>query len=197
MVFPLASLFLYSRKFYIRRGCTNIDYCYAAILIVTYIKHHRDLNKVLASNTTLKRNGFIQLLSLGLFDILVTLPLAIIGLVQDVLQHEVSDFYPGMEAVHSGFSTVPIVPADEWKSAGFWTIFGVKSDEWINLILAFGFFLLFGLTERKRAWYRNLLWGVMKPLGYKPHTDIVVATTILFGSASPANSLANDTHITR
>ena len=53
---------------------------------MTYFKRNRELDATLASNTTMNRTAFFKLLALGLFDILLTLPLSIVGLVEDLLQ---------------------------------------------------------------------------------------------------------------
>ena len=161
-----------------------------------YVRHNKDLNEALASSMILNRKGFNKLLLLGLFDILVTLPLVIIDLVQGVLQDDVAYFWPGWKAVHIEFSTINTITADEWKTFGFWTIFGVKCDEWNSLVLAFGFFILFGLTEQKQAWYRSIFRGFIGLFGYKSRVD-PVASTIVFSHGPFANSVADDTHVTR
>ena len=86
---------------------------------MTYFKRNRDLDATLASNTTMNRSGFHKLLALGLFDILLTLPLSIVALVEDLLQGNITEFWPGWKAVHASFSTIPTVTSEEWKSAGF------------------------------------------------------------------------------
>ena len=159
---------------------------------MTYFKRNRNLNATLASNTTMNRSGFLKLLALGLFVILLTLPLSIVGLVEDLLQGGITGFWPGWKTVHASFSTVLTVTSEEWKSAGFWTVFTFKFDQWINPILAVAFFLLFGITEQKRAWYRSIFWKVARPFGLKPRVD-PVASNIVFGPGPPVNSATGDT----
>ena len=159
---------------------------------MTYFKRNRELDATLASNTTMNRNAFFKLLALGLFDILLTLPLGIVSLVEDILQGGITGFWPGWKAVHASFSTIPTATSEEWKSEGFWSVFNIRFDQWINPIFAVAFFLLFGITEQKRAWYRSIFWKVMRPLGLKPHVN-PVASGVVFGSGPVVNSTTNDT----
>ena len=159
---------------------------------MTYFKRNRELDATLASNTTMNRSGFLKLLALGLFDILLTLPLSIVLLVQNILQGGITGFWPGWKAVHASFSTIPTTTSEEWKSDGFWKVFFVRFDQWVNPILAVAFFLLFGITEQKRDWYRSIFWKVMQPFGLKPRVN-PVTSDIVFGSGLAVDSATNDT----
>ena len=159
---------------------------------MTYFKRNRELEAALASDTTINRSCFLKLLALGLFDILLTLPLTILGFVQDLLQVSITGFWPGWKAVHASFSTIPTATSEEWKSDGFWKVFFVRFDQWVNPILAVAFFLLFGITEQKRDWYRSIFWKVMRPFGLEPRVD-PVASDVVFGSGPMVNSTTNDT----
>ena len=160
-------------------------------MTLTYINHDKDLNETFASSAVVNRNGFFKLLALGLFDMFITLPVAIIQIVGDTRADGVSVFWPGWEAVHIDFSSIPTATAVEWKAAGSWTIFEIRFNQWINPILAMTFFLLFGLTQRKRAQYRCVFWKVMKPFGIRPDTD-VVASTIAFKPGTVNNSESHE-----
>ena len=157
-----------------------------------YFKQNRNLDATLASNTTMNRSGFLKLLALGLFDILLTLPLGTISLIEDLLQGGITGFWPGWKAVHASFSTIPTITSEEWRSAGFWTVFNFGFDQWVNPIFAIAFFILFGITEQKRAWYRSTFWKVMRPFGLEPRVD-PVASDVVFGSGPMVNSATNDT----
>ena len=159
---------------------------------MTYFKRNRELDATLASNTTMNRSGFLKLLALGLFDILLTLPIQILSFVQDILQVGITGFWPGWKAVHASFSTIPTFTSEEWKSAGFWTVFSIRFDQWVNPIFAVVFFLLFGTTKQKQDWYRSIFWKVMQPFGLEPRVD-PVASDVVFGSGPMVNSATNDT----
>ena len=154
-------------------------------MIFTYFRHNRDLNGALASNASIDRNGFLKLLVLGGFDVIMTLPFAVMVLVTDLLFDGGISFWPGWKAIHSDFSTIPTATSEEWKAGGFWTIFIIRFDQWINPVFALAFFLLFGLTEHKRSWYRSIFWKAMKPFGFKSRVDPVVSS-IAFGSGPGA-----------
>ena len=143
------------------------------------------MNGALASNASIDRNGFFKLLVLGIFDVIITMPLAVIELVKDLLFDGSVSFWPGWKAIHSDFSTIPTATSEEWKARGFWTIFEVRFYQWINPVFALAFFLLFGLTEQKRSWYRSIFWRAVKPFGLRPRVD-PVASSIAFGSGPGA-----------
>ena len=118
---------------------------------------------------------------LGVFDVIITLPLAVIVLVTDLVFGGDTSFWPGWKAIHGDFSTIPTATSEEWKADGFWTNFSIRFDQWVDPIFALVFFLLFGLTEQKRFWYRSVFWRAVKPLGFRPRDD-PVASSIAFGS---------------
>ena len=198
LLFPLTSLTLYARECLPGMLLHTLDTFPTARLIMTYFRRNQDLDATLESNTshtTMNGSAFFKLLALGLFDILLTLPLAILQLVVNILGGNILGFWPGWKVAHASFSTIPTATSEEWKSSGFWTVFGIEVDHWINVIFAVTFFILFGITERKRAWYRSIFWRVMRPLGLKARVD-PVASDIVFGSGPMSNPVTVDTQTT-
>ena len=163
-------------------------------MIRAYFKHNRDFNSVLANQTTINRDRFTKMLALGLLDIVVTLPVTIVGLVEDLLQSEIVGFYPGWTAAHEHFHRIGIVTEEQWRSAGFWFNFTIRFDQWIIPVYSVIFFLLFGLTKQKRAWYRGLFWKLVKPLGFKPRAKPEVSE-IMFKISPIVNFEARDTQM--
>ena len=156
------------------------------------IRHRRELNENLSNNSTLSQDSFFKLLALGLFDIIITLPLSILGLVSDVSQSETVGFWPGWDIVHGHFGKIPKISSKDWKAQGFWSIFNIRFDQWVNVICAAAFFLLFGLTKSKRAWYRSLFRSIKPLIGLKvPETPEV--TDMEFSAAPGAYSSSGGT----
>ena len=162
---------------------------------MTYFKINRDPNATLATDGTIGKSRFTQLLALGLFDIIITLPLQVIDLVLVILQNSIVGFWPGWQTVHTGFSNIPMLTSNEWKTLGFWTVFNVRFFQLVNPIYGFTFFLIFGLTETKRAWYRSIFGKVLRPIGLMRHVDTVLST-IGFGSGPAVNSGTDGTRVT-
>ena len=159
---------------------------------MAYFKRNRGLDATRASNTPINRSAFLKLLALGLFDILLTLPFTVLGLVEELLGTSIEGFWPGWKVVHASFSAIPTATSEEWKMLGFWTVFNIRFDELVNPIYAIVFFFLFGITEQKRAWYWSMFWKIMRPFGLKPRAD-PVASDVVFGSGPMVNSAMNDT----
>ena len=164
---------------------------FTARLFLTYFRHRRYLNEALGTSATIDKENFIRLFALGLFEVLLTLPLMIFNLIHNQLQKQIVVFWPGWEIAHAEISRVPRATADEWKAGGLWTILTVRVEQWTGFVLAVAFFLLFGLTRRKRAQYRNVFWKVMNPFGIRPDTD-VVASSIAFKPGTVNNSESHE-----
>lgn len=161
-----------------------------ARLISMYFKH-RELDQLLASGSPLDRQSFHKILALGLFDIFISFPIAILNILLAVLQDGGTPaFYPGWRAIHSEFSVIQSVSSDDWKSAGFWTIFLIRYDQWVNPLFAIVFFTLFGLTEKNRLWYRDLFWKTFKPLGLRPRSKPEVSQIVFGSKPAPESALS-------
>lgn len=114
---------------------------------------------------------------LGCFDIAFLLPVSMLGVVGDARQGPIS-FWPGWSTVHSGFSEIPMESSEEWRST-FWDRFFVRFNESINVIGAFLFFILFGLTADALANYRHAFWAIVGVIGLKPGVE-AEATMLVF-----------------
>lgn len=111
----------------------------------------------------MNHSKYYRILALGLFDVLFTLPISILGITVDAVQQPI-DFWPGWTLAHADWSEIVQVPSDLWQSV-FWVNFTIRWDEWINTAFALVFFLLFGFTHEARAGYRRALWAVAGLLG--------------------------------
>lgn len=163
-----------------------------ARLIWIYFKH-RELDELLASSSVLDKQSFSKILVLGLFDILITFPVAIHSLVVNAIAVQGAPFWPGWKAVHSDITVVDKVTAEEWMSSGPGFVSNVRFTQWINPLIAVVFFALFGITEDNKRWYRRIFWKIMKPFGFTPRQD-PVASKIVFGSAPAPGSSARGVH---
>lgn len=146
-------------------------------------KHRRELNELLASNSNLDRGSFFKIMALGIFDILLTLPVGVFDLVLEILEGDIPTFWSGWRASHSEFSSIPTVTAIEWKSGGFGAVSSIIISQWSNPLYAIVFFTLFGLTEKNRQWYANLFWKILELFGCKPRQNYM-ASDIVFHSTS-------------
>ena len=118
---------------------------------------------------------------------LITLPITILGLTSDLSQDGKLIFWPGWKVAHTDFSSVPTFTSEEWKAKGAWTVFSVRLDQWIGPLFASGFFMIFGLTERKRARYRNILRTIKGIFGDSQRPELN-ASNIVFDSRAPISS---------
>ena len=115
---------------------------------------------------------YARLLTLGLIDSILTLPVAVSELVVSRLRSGSGTyFWPGFGIAHANVTLVDEATKVEWKARGIWMVIELKFSQWSCPFCALVFFALFGLTERKRTQYRNFFWKIMKPLGMIPRAD--------------------------
>ena len=125
---------------------------------------------------------YTRLLALGLIDSVITLPVTIAELVVSRLRSGNDyPFWPGLSTVHATITAVDAIPTEKWKLQGMWLNVELRFSQWSCPFTALVFFALFGLTEQKRAQYRNLFWKIMKPLGFIPRAS-PIASIIRFRS---------------
>lgn len=161
-----------------------------------YFKHRELDLKLLASGSSLNRRGFAKILALGLFDILISFPIAILSLLLGVLREGGTPaFWPGWKVVHSEFPLIQSVSSDEWKSAGSWTVFLIRFDQWVNPLLAIVFFVLFGLTEKNWLRYRDLFRKSTRPFGLGSRSNLEISDIAFDSRAAPKSGLCA-VHIT-
>lgn len=154
-------------------------------------RQRRALGELSLHDPSVSGDVYLRVILLGCVDAVITLPISIVRLVSK-LAPPPSSFYPGWDEVHANFSYIPVETASEWKKDWRTTI-QVRYDLWINLLSAFGFFALFGLTKEAQTAYRCSCWKIMSPLGLKKPTlpEDPVISDMRFGSVSNRITEAN------
>ena len=119
---------------------------------------------------------YARLLTLGLIDSVITLPITITELVVSLLRSGNDiQFWPGLGIAHTNVTLVNTLTTEEWKSEGLWSVVEIRFSQWSCPFTALVFFALFGLTEQKRAQYRKLFWKIMEPLGLTPRMNPITS----------------------
>ena len=160
------------------------DVEFLARIVWVFYKQRKELNEFLDSGRadSVNRNSYFRIMALGCIDALFTLPLNIIDVVLNSLDFPV-DFWPGWTAVHADFGMIGQYSTADWKSGGFWSVFAVRWDEWINVLFAVVFFALFGLTGEARARYKAAFWKVVGLTGLRPRAaPKSELSDVMFGS---------------
>ena len=103
------------------------------------------------------------------------------------------DFWPGWKSAHEASSTVLKITTDEWKSEGVWHTVTVKFAQCIYPLFSVAFFLLFGITEQRRCWYRALLLKVARPFWLKRKPDADPVSDVVFDDFRHADNLDIET----
>ncbi|KAI0316926.1 pheromone A receptor-domain-containing protein [Amylostereum chailletii] len=153
---------------------------YCPKIIWIFYHHQRDLNRFLHRSTTINRIRYIHILSIACIDILITLPVGVLGVILQFSDGPFS-FWPGWTAIHGDDWGPILLSADEWTADG-WTRFTIYFNQWINAFLAVMFFFLFGLTMEARTKYRRAFWAVVRvggcatPTGQKSGPDVTFLT---------------------
>lgn len=122
---------------------------------------------------------------MGIIDIVVTLPVGILSLVQDIKLsiegYGSLPFYQGWDWVHSSWGPVSFPAADIQASP--WNRFNLYFGPWSSVILALAIFALLGLTTDACAMYWQAFCAVGQLFGWTPpvREDPRAIETIEFG----------------
>ena len=128
------------------------------------------------NDSSISRFNYYRVLLLGAFDILVTLPVGIIGLISSYTVAGKLELYTGWTTTHASWDP-QAMPISFWRSPWQYNL-SVRSIEWTPVFLAFVFFLLFGLTEEAKCTYSRTFWTIAKIFGFMPAPRAVISNMI-------------------
>lgn len=174
---------------------TTIDHL--ARILWFFYKQRKEVNAYLDSNQAISRDDYFRIMTLGCLDAVLLLPNGIYRLTSDLTNlSESLPFWPGWTDVHTVWEPQGI---PEWAwSATITSRLQTRYDEVINLILAFVFFLIFGLTKRARANYWRCIQLLLRPLGIKcgpEEKDEIISTIGFKSSEHPGSTSAGSTYV--
>ncbi|KAI0034303.1 hypothetical protein K488DRAFT_69261 [Vararia minispora EC-137] len=114
--------------------------------------------------------NYFRLLAIGCLDIVLTLPIACIGLFLDTRSSNNFVFYPGWDVVHSNFAPFS-VPEEVWRTADFWPIFTIYFTPWYNVVLSLAIVAIFGTSAEAWDVYRHSYHAVTARLGFRSNAE--------------------------
>ncbi len=128
-----------------------------ALTLRTFWRHRKEMNEILSSGAGITHKKYYRLMIIACLDTLFNVPVLITNLVTDILQGQDNGLnypYISWEDVHNGaggnlpglsLSSILQTPASGW-STDKWNMFEVKWDEWVYVLHAITFFVVFGTT---------------------------------------------------
>lgn len=135
-----------------------------------FYRQSRDINSFLRSNGSITRTKYLRILALASIDLLLTLPIGIVGIVLDATSLRADNghgFYPGWTAVHNTLNWAPQSTSyADLRAYGTATLALQYFGFWTSPILAFAVFGLFGLTDDARASYWNIFCTISGWFGW-------------------------------
>ncbi|KAI0029876.1 GPCR fungal pheromone mating factor [Vararia minispora EC-137] len=135
---------------------------YCPRIIRTFRQHNADTVEFLATNGLVTRSRYLRTLGIGCIDIVLSLPFAlfkIANLVSSVLSTSKEGrfpFYAGWHATHAHWAPA-VLPGPILKTAALWTLFTTWFGVWSAVVLALAIFVLFGLSQPAREFFKCLL----------------------------------------
>lgn len=127
------------------------------------------MNEHLASLSDMSTSDFIRMFVLGSIDALVILPLGVTTLVLTLSRQEPIGIFWRRWTSETTLSTVRVVLASSWTPS-IWDNFGVRWDQWINVLFSLVLFVLFGFRQAKER-YRRIFWTFCRFCGRHPRPD--------------------------
>src|ERR1700742_1641953 len=146
---------------------------YQAKIFLTFYRQSRETNRFLNSNNSVSRNTYFRILTLGCLEVMVTLPIGVIGMILDThiaLEPPRSPFYSGWNIDHSNWepdssSYLEVI------NTGSLDLFQLYFPRWSSVVLGCVIFALFGLTNDVRNTYRQAFFNMAtKFTGWQPST---------------------------
>ncbi|KAI0033876.1 GPCR fungal pheromone mating factor, partial [Vararia minispora EC-137] len=129
---------------------------YCPRILWTFYRHACEANRALSSHPSLSRPAYNRILALGCIDILITLPIGIVSLIQDFPLPAAYGFpfvfYPGWAPIHTDWAPISVTAA-EWNSRSFWAAWSSYFGRWANAALGLLVFAIFGFSPDARRTY--------------------------------------------
>lgn len=145
------------------------------------------MKETLDSSEELDQSHFFRMFALGCLDSLITLPIAILGLVTNIIgTGPFFRFYLGWTAIHSDWEPT-LFPKSVWSIVR-WNVYSLNWDKWINPFWALVFFSLFGLTPEAKKGYGRLFRYLRRPFGIRQVESTKESLPKMFGHDGEANT---------
>ncbi|KZV65156.1 STE3-domain-containing protein [Peniophora sp. CONT] len=139
----------------------------------TYYRQRRDTSGFLGSDSSVSRTNYFRILVLASIDILLTLPIGIVGITLNIVSAlsppKDLPFYPGWTSLHTDWEPVG-VPYANLQAGGPAILAQNYFSAWTSPVLAFAIFGLFGVTSEACASYWRIICIVGGWVGWKPST---------------------------
>jgi pheromone a factor receptor len=138
----------------------------------------------MSSTPGLSRGRYIRLMAISAVEILGTIPLGTLYIVQ-ISKLGVTP-WRGWAHTHKNYSEVNQVPASIWKNEPD-SVFFLEMYRWSLVLCAFLFFALFGFANEARQNYRRLYTSIASRIGYstcnllRPSNACVFYSLLVFG----------------
>jgi Pheromone A receptor len=117
--------------------------------IYHFIKHKRQVDKIMSSNRGLNQGRYIRLMMLASVNMIATIPLStyfMVGLIKLGFPKY------SLAVLHHNYSHIPQIPSFIWKSNSE-SITAVELSRWSVVLCAFTFFAFFGFADEARYHY--------------------------------------------
>jgi len=175
----------------------------APLTLHTFLQHRKEMNEFLSSSRDITHSKYTRLIVIACLDTLFNLPVLITILITDILRGKDDSLnypYISWKNVHDGaggtapgfsLGTILQTTASEWSSDP-WSVFNTKWNEWIYVLHAIMFFLVFGTTPEMRHYYRSIFWFLPERLGYKRRrvSEVETVSDVAFES-NPGQQVGN------
>ncbi|KAL0952921.1 hypothetical protein HGRIS_007136 [Hohenbuehelia grisea] len=145
-------------------GLISVVYC--TLTLRCFFRRRVQFSQFLSSNKNLTAGRYFRLMALATTEMLLTLPLAIVGIWINTKASPISPWI-SWEDTHYGFSRVDQIPAMFWRRSVL-VVIGSELTRWFTPFCAFVFFAFFGFADEARRYYMRVFWSAVKPFGFHP-----------------------------
>lgn len=158
----------------------------AVMVIRTFLKHRKEMDKFLASNRdgSIDSGRYYRLVFLSCMDTLITFPISIYFLWVDIT----GDHYPyvNWENVHSDFHRIDQILEWQWRQDRRTTII-LAVNSWTFVLSSVIFFVFWGFTADMKKLYSAVFWHFASLFGLQRKIQPNLSV-IRFGTAPDPSS---------
>lgn len=154
--------------------------------MLSYYRHKKEIIQLIEHDRNISLRDYRRTATMGFLEVVVLFPCNVFALVQPFPQGP-DVFWPGWKTIHSPkWWEIPQYRTAEWKTFGFWYIFGIKWHQYSYVCCALSFFILFGLHAEARNRYRQLVRSACRLFGTKTDESLAMSNLQPFFAAVPS-----------